>query len=1089
MSTRRAAKSLFMIEDVEVLRRKIRRLEDPVGLMWKDMRRLIHVRPDAAWMLAPFVAAVTGDPADIGIARREMLEYCRLLPGRSLSIDVQQDFWCPCFQVARMGIYYSWMRELGWISGADAAACEQIFLDYAFAHMFTSGLTKHRTDITNNQTLSLSFGCTVIGHLLGYRLNSSPTARTIMAEGLKHLRLRISSMPRGGWSGEGATYQVQVVGPGVSLASMALEAVTGKDVFFRREGPEFATPAEVAEMAHRCAMPDGLMLPWDNYGFFISQVSLTSSVLARKTRDMSYLNWMNSARINKPYVCFGWGRDEKALTLLFWPEDTASSSTRSYPGWSSENVGAQYVSPDERIGFFQMCDEHGAGSEVGRPECNPNHVVYGAFGAQLFTDGKAAGADVFRFKGCQKKVATITGMSERNWSSGGPGAHSCLLIDGQEEYIPERRGHGRVVAFDDLGETALICTESAESYRPKFDVSSVQRTTALLAGGRVAVIRDHVSAETSHSFQSRFYVRPAIREMPRQNGVRHFIVDTPERVRFHLFPLGASKVVQKQILGFPAVFEGRSAVLDFHHAKRACSSEFTLVVVSEDLVEELADVTDGWAVFGGPSAEEQSPRGFTASLDSYLTAREELKNDRIVTLRKKISKKQIPVGREICLRLPRGLRKCAVIVDGVPAPIELPDEFRPQAEKVGDRKPATELLHPWVTLRTAGEKKSSDMEISVVFERVAGSNHLYSDLLSDAFPHGYGPAHLGVVRTGKFSPQVKFARGRLTVAGMRGETVSADLGGLGDGRLVCEFRNSSAYVGCRGVPGVFHASRPIKLGVYDDTIRLGRIEAPFALVMEHCGSPVEIDWHAGTLQASYRGSRHLNLIFSATDLQAVIVNGTLIQPEGKAEYTVRLPGATTAAMEPYAQDAALAKVWTPVGKETVARLAEILKSDNWQVRMAAAVALGERREKGARKALLKCFASEFDEEIFENKKEYCWFVRGVSDDFTDGRTPVSPDDEPRRFAAWSRRWRLKGQIARALGRIGGPGVEEAILDSIKDGQDFHYYVCVCQALRDCGTEKSLPALKRFLKFEEWCTQRYAEDAIDEIKARWPGRGS
>ena len=1074
--------SLFLIDSLSTLRTKINRLAGPMETMWSNMRGLIHTRPDVTWMLTPFVAVVTAEKSDIETARREMLTYFRRLPGRSLSIDVQQDFWCPSFQVARMGIYYSWLRELGWISDAEAAECEQILLDYAFAHMYTSGLTKHDTDITNNQTLSLSFGCTVVGHLLGYRLNASPAARMIMAEGLKHLRLRVSNMPRGGWSGEGSTYQAQVVGPGVSLASIALEAITGKDVFFRRENPDCATPAEVAEMAHRCTMPDGLMLPWDNYGFFVSQISLTSAVLARKKQDNSYLNWVAKLRLNKPYIHFGWGRDEKALSLLFWPDNACTGTSRAFPGWASEDVGGQYVSPDEQIGFFQMCDEHGAGMEVGRPECNPNHVVYGAFGAQLFTDGRVANSSVFRFPGCQKKVATITGMAERNWSCGSPGAHSCLLIDGQEGYIPTRRTHGKVECFENLGETALISTESAASYQPTYDVTSVRRTTALFAGGRALVIRDHVEALTPHSYQSRFYLRPAIRETSPQNGLPGFVVDTPECVRFHLFALDKCSVSRKEIAGFPAVFEGRSALLDFNHAAPGTRSEFNLLVLSEELVEPLSDVTEGWGVYGGPSLNEQQTRSMLVPIDAYLVARPELKSDRVVTLRKTLSFESVPFAREICLRLPLGLRKCPVFVNGQPVSTELPDEFRPAQDSEGgfNSTPAL-LLHPWITLKKAEDSWTGPCEVTVVFERVTGSNHLYSDLLADAFPLGYGPAALGAVRKEIFEPAISYDKGLLRISGLRGKTITADLNRMEFSPPLCELRKAPNAGGDLKEENSLKY-RPVKPELDGDTIRLGQLNESFKITVERYDAPAEIDWHGGTLQVAYRGLRNLKLFFSSDDVLAVIVNGVFMRTADKGEHVVCLSGANTAA-KPYAQDAALARCWEGASDASAAELISLLAHDDWQVRMAAALTLGERREEGAREALLACLDAERDEEIFENKKAYCWFVRGNADAFEGDKTPIRREDDPARFAAWSRRWRLKGQISRALGRIGGPGVEEALLRSIKDGQDFHYYVCVCQALRDCGTEKSLPALERFLNYEEWCTQRYAQDAVGAIASR------
>ncbi|HEY3416196.1 MAG TPA: HEAT repeat domain-containing protein, partial [Armatimonadota bacterium] len=1034
-----ADQQLFLIDDLQGLREKITGLEGSLAQIWESIAGFTRNRSGISWMLAPFTAVITGKDADIALARQTMVEYCRRLPGRALSADVQEHFWCPSFQVARMGIYYSWLRELGYIEDREAAMCEQNLLDYAFAHHYTSGITKHYTDVKNNQTLSMSFGCTVMGHLFGYRLGNSTTGRVIMAEGLKLLRTRISSFPAGGWSGEGSTYQTLVVGPGVSLASLALEAITGADVFFRRGAPEFATPAEVALMAHRCIMPDGLMLPWDNYGFFVSQISLTSAILARKTGDASYVNWVNAQRLCKPYVHFGWGRDEKVLTLLFWPESASSSTDRAFSSWSSPIVGAEYVSPDERIAFMQMCDEHGAGPEVGRPQCNPNHVVYTAYGAQLFADGMGS---AFRFAGCNKEVPHIAGMQKIDWSGGGPGAHSCLLIDGQEEYIPTVRAHGQVTAFADLGEAALLATESAASYQPAYDVTSVLRTSAVLAGGRALVIRDDVQAESAHAYQSRFYVRPAIQPMPAQEGWSYFVVDTPERVRFHLLALEPAQVAQSVKNGFPTEFEGRSALLDFQHPNTGTSSTFSLLVIAEDQVEPLGDITEGWHVYGGPSRDAQEPRGLHVALDTCLAALDGIQDDRVITLRKTLP---LVAGRDNCLQLPRGLRSCPVLVDGQPVEVELPERFRPLDDMPGATRITRDLLQPWVSL-TAGE---ATCEVTVVFERIPGSNHLYSDQPADSFLQGYGPATLGAVRTETFSPQVCYTDGRLTVIGLRGETLDVDLSMLTAGRLTAGSDAGTAYLQSAAEDGIFQATRPLNISLTADTIRLGDLSEPFTLTIERYDAPIEVDWHGGTLQVAYRGQQAFTLSFTTVDLLALIVNGDFTDAGAAPARTITLTGHPTMTEAPYQQDQALR--WAFDTGTPVAELIALLAHENWQVRMAATNALWQRRETTAREALLALITEEHDEELFENKTEYFWFVRGDADAFDDDRAPISRADNPRRFDAWSRRWRLKGQIARALGHIGGPGVEEALLASLTDQQDFHYYVCVCDALIECGT--------------------------------------
>ncbi|HEY3378517.1 MAG TPA: hypothetical protein VGL77_13580 [Armatimonadota bacterium] len=395
-------------------------------------------------------------------------------------------------------------------------------------------------------------------------------------------------------------------------------------------------------------------------------------------------------------------------------------------------VGAMYVSPDEQVAVMQMVDEHGAGQNVGRPHCNPNQPVITANGTPLIVDGHPVSHEVFRFPGCQQTVTRLGRTEELDWSEGALGAHSCVLIDNEEGYVPSRKAHGAVTAWAELQETALLATESAICYQPAYDVTRVQRTSAILAGGRAIILRDDISAESVHQYTSRFYLRPCTHTWTTAEGWPALTVFTPERVRFHLIALDAGAVAQRQLVGFPTVLEGRAAVVDVQHAAPGTRSTLTMLVCPDPEIEAVADVTADWQVWGGASADAQHPRHITASLDRDMTMEAAVAADRVVTLHQTM---QIPpewAAREVCLRLPSGLRTSPVCVNGARVDTPLPSEFHPEGDVTGDFQIKNDLLHPWVTLKRADAVWSGPCEVVVRFERVPGSDHLYFEQIADS---------------------------------------------------------------------------------------------------------------------------------------------------------------------------------------------------------------------------------------------------------------------------------------------------------------------------------------------------------------------
>ncbi len=86
---RKTAGSLFLIDDLARLRAKVRGLQGPLAGLWDEMRRLVQARPEVSWMLSPFVATVTDEPADVASARESMLTYAAS-PGDAIPRKAQK---------------------------------------------------------------------------------------------------------------------------------------------------------------------------------------------------------------------------------------------------------------------------------------------------------------------------------------------------------------------------------------------------------------------------------------------------------------------------------------------------------------------------------------------------------------------------------------------------------------------------------------------------------------------------------------------------------------------------------------------------------------------------------------------------------------------------------------------------------------------------------------------------------------------------------------------------------------------------------------------------------------------------------------
>ena len=162
---------------------------------------------------------------------------------------------------------------------------------------------------------------------------------------------------------------------------------------------------------------------------------------------------------------------------------------------------------------------------------------------------------------------------------------------------------------------------------------------------------------------------------------------------------------------------------------------------------------------------------------------------------------------------------------------------------------------------------------------------------------------------------------------------------------------------------------------------------------------------------------------------------------------------------------------------SVAALIKALRDEDWQTRFAAAVALGDRRERSAVESLLEALQCEDRAPLYSQRTE----LDGIPAGSPEGHAPTFPPgttDATR--SAWARRGRIKQAICFALGEIGV--VNARVLEFLQryatdQGEDYMVRAAANKALGRLPHPSNRPALERAAADPEWCTQTEARKAL------------
>jgi len=161
----------------------------------------------------------------------------------------------------------------------------------------------------------------------------------------------------------------------------------------------------------------------------------------------------------------------------------------------------------------------------------------------------------------------------------------------------------------------------------------------------------------------------------------------------------------------------------------------------------------------------------------------------------------------------------------------------------------------------------------------------------------------------------------------------------------------------------------------------------------------------------------------------------------------------------------------------VVALIEALRDEDWQIRFAAAVALGDRRESVAVESLLEALQGEDRAPLYSQRTE----LAGIPAGSPDGHAPAFPPgttEETR--SAWARRGRVKQAVCYALGEIGL--VDLRVLGFLQryatdQGEDYMVRAAANKALGRLPHPSNRPVLEQAAADPEWCTQTEGRKAL------------
>ncbi len=602
-----------LVPDPAALRRRLAGAEGVPAELWAQVR-LLHKCAGNGGLYAAFCHLATGEKNWAALARQAMLPEFERHAAADTDTVAHLHTWCAAAPLTRLMIAYDWVADSGVFTAAEQARIADVCVDFTWKHPFS--IARSRVPAADNQLAAMACCCATAGWLFGVRRGSSLRARQLLDYGLERYPELLARLPEHGYSLEGSVYFAQIFVPVMTLFTALAEEITGRELASVKFAPGAVSLLDVLRLQADLVGPSGMLPPWDNYGWLRQPSLLGLAFLAARTGDAEPLKLITRLRLHREPGTLAWGHDDRMWSLLFWPETATARPAAAGAGvlprpWARNTLGGALVAPARRWRLLQAWDRCGRGMHLSREQVNPNAIILEAAGVPLFTDGLPKPGGCPLFSRTDVKVESFLPAAEveslrqytrtfraaeqaahllEKLAPGLIGASNSIVVNGEDFYAPPEPRAGRLTGFADSANLQAVAAETADYYRPRYPVTSMQRTSILIRD-EYFLVTDLILAKTPLRFDWQVFARGAI--SPGAGNALRLL--TQEQVAVDILPLNpAAKPELAPAPGFPAEMEGASTRIRYGVAGRQV--ELPFVIVPHDLLRPLCELDDGWAV-------------------------------------------------------------------------------------------------------------------------------------------------------------------------------------------------------------------------------------------------------------------------------------------------------------------------------------------------------------------------------------------------------------------------------------------------------------------------------------------------------------
>lgn len=1049
--------SLF-VDDAAALRRKLASLTGHAASLWQGVQE--RARSGANPWEAAFVAMAEGCAETASVLRPFLLDGARGMWEKDSTDAVQIHTWCECARVTQLAVCCDWVAGFGLFDESEQRALADAFVDFAFRH--PCAVLPGRVPSSDNQSTSMLLCGAVVGYLFGHKHGRSQRAREIFAYCFSRFGETFDHFGPDGYSLEGSSYQGTVQVPNVTLMAAFWEWLTGDGgVAGRKRGAFGVSALDALRTYSRCVGAGGLMPAWDNYGFQWANQSMALAYLAKKTGNPGHLAHAVQAGLwRRPSAVLHGNEVDRLYALLWWPDGVADvpGAKPESRSWMLPRTAASLEDEASRTRLFQTWDI--AAPVHRRKHTNPNAITFEAFGSPLVLDGmtkdldpcppelRASAETVLRGMGDEAKERLMGYTSVLNYARGAGcvqdwldraivgsvGAHNCVVIDGEAWHTSPGPVHGRGEAFASLPGLAMVESESAPFYRPRFDVESVRRRS-LLVEGRWAIVEDEVSAESSHRFTWQAFLRPGTRLLNSSTAW----TDTPEGVGMITHALDANRLEAEKIKGYPSDIEGASMRL--RRSAEGQSARFRTVLHPSRNCRPVMELPPLNA-----SADQVGPRVLRYEFDAPGVALEG---------EARFLAEETPCGVEAALN---GVR------------------LQTDAPVASQRKPANGApsLVPVPLPVPTGLLRREGNVLELTLPGECGAGALGSVRLAKMVGYPEPPAIaaeasvISLTEAGRTCFVLPKNPGRelLQVGPLSTDAECARVRDAEDWTLL------GATKAALGDRCLLESDAPVDAEWRGQDVHLARLAPGSSVGIMHPadGSRLSVQW--GSLVDIRAGGawagRRLHLPWNP---EAVVrCNGREVAPapdalQERCVFDIPPPDAGPRSWNgPYPDraEAAFAARFAYDAESAQALLA-LADDPDWRVRAAAIEGIGKRRIRSAVPKLAETLRSLLGR---------------------DENAPETGAEGASESAGLVERYRTKLALVRALAEIGDPAGLDALAEVLNCPCEFYaLHFCACKALGKMGGPEHLDMLSSWAEHVEVNTAQVAQEAIGEIRRR------